>query len=294
MDTRHPRLEVVEQLRLGRVAQRAREAVEGNGCRIFQLACDVLDTLERGRPAARTPASRRTPRSASSFRAPLERRQVSGRRRPTRTYSSAEPALLERRASAARPEAPSGFDSTPGCPSSCLKASAALAISGSMDSALLIPVSSGRSTRILTTPCAAGAGRTGRASRWLFAGRKQPHDRIQLVGQRHRRPGDRRLAELRARRRRVGLDADRQVVEVDRLPDFFGQPFLARVDAAHGALELGELADHVGRQVRLGQPRRLLGVTQRSARRRQAPRAAIHRASRAIRSAFSGRCPSFL
>ena len=48
------------------------------------------------------------------------------------------------------------------------------------------------------------------------------------------------------RRRRVGLDADRQVVVVDRLPHLLGLPFLARVDAAHRPLQLGELADHVG------------------------------------------------
>ncbi len=44
-------------------------------------------------------------------------------------------------------------------------------------------------------------------------------------------------------------------MEVDRLPHLLRQPFDARVDAAHQALQLGELADHVGRQVRLGEPR---------------------------------------
>ena len=34
------------------------------------------------------------------------------------------------------------------------------------------------------------------------------------------------------------------------------QPFFAGVDAAHHALQLGELAHHVGREVGLGQPRR--------------------------------------
>ena len=79
----------------------------------------------------------------------------------------------------------------------------------------------------------------------------------------------------------------RQVVEVDRLPDLLGQPFLARVDAAHRALELGELADHVGRQVGLREPRRLRGVRGRPLVGARAPRAAIHSASRAMRSAFS-------
>src|SRR5206468_2159916 len=42
-----------------------------------------------------------------------------------------------------------------------------------------------------------------------------------------------------------------------RLPYFFGTPFGARVDPAHRALELGELAHHVRRQVRLRQTRGL-------------------------------------
>ena len=41
---------------------------------------------------------------------------------------------------------------------------------------------------------------------------------------------------------------------VDRLPDLLGQPFLAGIDSAHRALELGELADHVGRKIRFAEP----------------------------------------
>ena len=41
---------------------------------------------------------------------------------------------------------------------------------------------------------------------------------------------------------------------VDRPPHLFGKPLLPRVDPAHRALELGQLADHVGREVGLGQP----------------------------------------
>ena len=54
----------------------------------------------------------------------------------------------------------------------------------------------------------------------------------------------------------VGLDANRQVVVVDRLPHRLGLPFLARVDAAHRALQLGELEHHVGGEIGLRQPRR--------------------------------------
>jgi hypothetical protein len=56
---------------------------------------------------------------------------------------------------------------------------------------------------------------------------------------------------LGPRRRRIGLHADGEVLKVNRLPDALGQPLFARVDAAHRALELRELPDHVGRQIRL-------------------------------------------
>ncbi len=84
----------------------------------------------------------------------------------------------------------------------------------------------------------------------------QTDERVQLVGERHRRPRRRRLAQLRSRRRRIDFDADRQVLVVDRLPHRLGQPLFAGVDAAHRALELGELEDHVARQIGLRQPRR--------------------------------------
>ena len=144
---------------------------------------------------------------------------------------------------------------------------------------------SGRSVRIFTTPWAARRSPYGSREPVGFSpAAKRPTSVSSLSASETAAQVTRGLAELRARRRRVGFDADRQVVEVDRLPDFLGQPFLARVDAAHGALELGELADHVGREIGLGQPRRLCGVPGRLARRRPAPRAAIHRASGAIRS----------
>ena len=53
----------------------------------------------------------------------------------------------------------------------------------------------------------------------------------------------------------VGLDGDGQIVVVNRLPHGFRLAGLARVDPAHHALELGELAHHVGREVGLREPR---------------------------------------
>ena len=38
------------------------------------------------------------------------------------------------------------------------------------------------------------------------------------------------------------------------------QPVVERVVTAHGALQLGELADHVGHQIGLGQQRGLIGL----------------------------------
>jgi hypothetical protein len=49
-------------------------------------------------------------------------------------------------------------------------------------------------------------------------------------------------------------------VEVDRLPHLFALSLFARVNATHGSLELGELPDHVGRQIRLRQASRLGGL----------------------------------
>ena len=97
---------------------------------------------------------------------------------------------------------------------------------------------------------------------------------------------DRGLPELLARRRRVGFDADRQVVVVDRLPDFLGPAVLARVDAAHRALQLGELAHHVGGEVGLAQPARVsCARRQLAAPEHVAPRST--RASGSTRSALS-------
>src|SRR5262249_10488108 len=85
---------------------------------------------------------------------------------------------------------------------------------------------------------AKGIARAGR----LLASREQADDRIELVSQRDRRPRRRGLAELRARRRRILLDAHREVVVVNRLPYVLRLLLGARVDPAHRALQLGELA----------------------------------------------------
>ncbi len=84
---------------------------------------------------------------------------------------------------------------------------------------------------------------------------------------------------------RVGLNRRRQVVVVDGLPDGLGLARLARVDAAHRALELGELAHHVGGEVCLRQPGRASGrLRQRPADRGPSPPSS--RASFSIRSVF--------
>ena len=136
------------------------------------------------------------------------------------------------------------------------------------------PVSSGRSTRISTTPCAARRSPYGsREPVGLSPAANRPTIVSSLSASDTAAQVTAALPSCVARRRRVGLDADRQVVEVDRLPHLLGQAFLARVDAAHRALQLGELADHVGRQIGLREPRRLRGVRRASPRRRRAPRA---------------------
>ena len=101
--------------------------------------------------------------------------------------------------------------------------------------------------------------RIARTSR-AFACPEHADDGVELVGQRHRGPGHRSGTELLTRRRSISFDANRQVVVVDRLPDLFGQAFFARVNPAHGALQLSELAHHVGRQVGLTQSRGTLGT----------------------------------
>jgi hypothetical protein len=113
-----------------------------------------------------------------------------------------------------------------------------------------------------------------------------PDERVDLVGQRHGRPGDGAASPSSARRRRArGLDGRRQVVVVDRLPHRLGLPF-AGVDAAHRALQFGELAHHVRRRGRPWQSSAaafgVIGATSAMAERRR-PRSSAPVAPGAIR-----------
>jgi hypothetical protein len=80
-----------------------------------------------------------------------------------------------------------------------------------------------------------------------FAGARQRHERIELVGERNRSPRHRGGAQLVARGGRIRFDADRQVLVVDGFPDLLRQPFVPCVDPAHRTLQLGELEHHLGR-----------------------------------------------
>ena len=72
-------------------------------------------------------------------------------------------------------------------------------------------------------------------------------------------------------RQRVAGEA-RLVVVFDGEGDVLGLAVVARVVAAHDALQLGELADHVGQQVGLGQQRGAVGLRGQRRRRRAARR----------------------
>ena len=82
---------------------------------------------------------------------------------------------------------------------------------------------------------------------------EQPDQRVQLVGESDGRPTDPGPAQIVRPRRGVGGDPDRQVVVVDGAPHLFRLAVLAGVDTPHDPLQLGELADHVGGQVGLGE-----------------------------------------
>ena len=118
------------------------------------------------------------------------------------------------------------------------------------------PVSSGRSIRMRTMPCIC---------------RRSPKRISRTGGLSPRRAADPSTvsslsaSEIAAHvtaaapscvrgRRRIRFDADRQVVVIDRLPDGFRLPFFAGVDAAHRPLQLGELEDHVGREIGFREP----------------------------------------
>ena len=87
--------------------------------------------------------------------------------------------------------------------------------------------------------------------------------------------------------RRIGFDSRRQVVEVDGLPHRLGQPLGPRVDAAHRALQLGELAHHLGGEIGLREPS---GKRRRRPRRPRVPSAcAGHPARQPLQALGLGR-----
>ena len=101
-----------------------------------------------------------------------------------------------------------------------------------------------------------------RAGRPLAAG-EQAHDRVEFVGDGDRRPGQPpRTADPYAtaglRARCPAADSDGRSPAIPRRAALF-----AGVDAAHGALQFGQFAHHVGGQIDLGQPRGAAGVTDR-------------------------------
>ena len=96
--------------------------------------------------------------------------------------------------------------------------------------------------------------------------------RLELVGERDRE------ADAVARQRVAG--EARLVVVLDRVGDLRRLAVVARVVAAHDALQLGELADHVGQQVGLGQQRGAVGLRASAS----APSCARDRAARCART----------
>ena len=107
--------------------------------------------------------------------------------------------------------------------------------------------------------------RVPRPARTL-AGPEQADQRVQLVGEGHGGPARAGPAQIVRPRVGVGGDADRQVVVVDGAPHLFRLAVLAGVDAPHDPLQLGELADHVGGQVGLGEAGGAGRVTDRGGR----------------------------
>ena len=90
------------------------------------------------------------------------------------------------------------------------------------------------------------------AASWRLTNLPEADQKVELVGERHRD------------RDRVGRHpvrgADRLVVILDRLSDRRVLPLRERVVLPHQPLQLGELADHLGDKVGLGELRRPLGL----------------------------------
>ena len=151
------------------------------------------------------------------------------------------------------------------------------------------PVSSGRSTSIRNRPCACRRRPNGSREP---VGARPPTNRPTSVSSLSAidtaahvtapAPSCARLGGASAR-------PPRQVVVVDGLPHRLGLALLARVDAAHRALQLGELAHHVRARDRPW-PAALPSRPAAASAGCPAPRARSTRASASIRSAFAGSC----
>ena len=89
------------------------------------------------------------------------------------------------------------------------------------------------------------------------ANAEHAHQGFQLVGQRHGHTHS-------APRQRVAGKAW-LVVVFNGVGHGLGQSIVERVVAAHGALQLGELADHVGHEIGLGQQCGLVGLVDQGA-----------------------------
>ena len=74
-----------------------------------------------------------------------------------------------------------------------------------------------------TIPCAARRNPKGsREPVGRSPATNMADDRVELIRQRDRRPGDGRPAQMLQSAARVGLDGDRQEMVIDRLPDLLG------------------------------------------------------------------------
>ena len=161
------------------------------------LARDVLDALERppapgSRPTCAAPAALPRPRRA-------QRHDVDGRRRSMRRARRrpVEAALLERVPHALEPRTSRGIARPRRRPTPTRACAASVSERAQRDSRRCRSAPAGPSG-CARRRASAGAARTDRAIRSAFSpAREQPDDRIELVGQRHRRPGDRRGPELR-------------------------------------------------------------------------------------------------
>ena len=254
LDARPARVERGEQRQLGRLGQRARDRAAPcafSSRAMFLTRLNSTASAWKSSDAAHAPAA--PPRRA----APAAARR---RRRPTRRRARPRPeaALLEREAHALVRERDDGVGVSASAASAAEAPVGAQPARPRRPSSRSIPASSGRSIRIRTMPC---------ICRRSPNGSREPVDSLAgMRSARRRCPACRPATppptspppspSCAARRRRVRLDADRQVVVVDRLPHLLRLPFLAGVDAAHRPLQLGELEHHVGREVGLGEPGR--------------------------------------